>query len=37
MGGGQYQDIQTAHPDITFYISNHSVYCIEDQNLTHTT
>ena len=35
----QYQDRQTAQgswSDIALYISNYCVYCIEDQNLTHT-
>ena len=27
---------QSVYPDIAFYISNYCVYCIEDQNLTHT-
>ena len=27
---------QSVYPDIALYISNYCVYCIEDQNLTHT-
>ena len=27
---------QFVYPDIALYISNYCVYCIEDQNLTHT-
>ena len=27
---------QTVYPDIALHISNYCVYCIEDQNLTHT-
>jgi len=27
---------QSVYPDIALHISNYCVYCIEDQNLTHT-
>jgi hypothetical protein len=27
---------QSVYPDINHHISNYCVYCIEDQNLTHT-
>jgi hypothetical protein len=27
---------QSVYPDSALYISNYCVYCIEDQNLTHT-
>ena len=27
---------QSIYPDIALHISNYGIYCIEDQNLTHT-